>query len=207
MFKILISILLSLIFSLGSLSQEEKTSYFGINIPPLFGTTLELGYELNIKSNLSLDVYGGYTFNNELESKCFEENEKLKVNKMSGGFFKLGVRYNWRKNLNRFAPFIGVNLVNSISIEEGTQEIGGFINNEPTISLEQVVSNRYNLGISGIIGITSNSTKKINLDFGVQFGRLIVNNLLSCKSYMPGMGIVYNENRIQGVFRIKYRIN
>jgi hypothetical protein len=207
MTKVILSILTLITLNLGSFSQNERTSYLGVNMPPLFGTAIELGYELNLKPQLTFNVSSGYTFNSELNGSCKKENARLKISKKSGGFIKIGVRYNWRKNFNKIAPFFAVNLVNSISIEEGTQEMGAIINGEPTLWVESVFSNNYNLGVSGIIGITGNSTNRFNFDLGIQVGRVVVNNLLDCRSYMPGMGSGFLENRVQGILRLKYRIS
>ena len=85
--------------------------------------------------------------------------------------------------------------------------MGAIINGEPTLWVESVFSNNYILGVSGIIGITGNSTNRFNFDLGIQVGRVVVNNLLDCRSYMPGMGAGFLENRVQGILRLKYRIS
>lgn len=196
-------IILFLLIGIGGISinaQPEQNNYFGINLMPLFGNTLELGYERNIKPNLSINLYSGYVFNSKLNSP-FKIGTPYDLKNKSGGFIKIGVRYNFRKDLNKFALFTGLNIVNAFAIEEGDYD-SDFNNN--TLN-ELAISESYNLGINGIIGVTSPATKRINIDLGLQIGKIVINNLLDYHSYMPGMGVNYGIC-VQGIIRIKYRI-
>jgi hypothetical protein len=122
----------------------------------------------------------------------------------SGFFLKLETRHNFRKEHKRFAPFIGFNIVNSLAIEEGVTNILF----DSSTSKEPIKRNSYNLGLNGILGITSPSNKKLNIDLGIQFGKLLVDNLVDFHSYMPGMGVNFiGGMRLQGIVRIKYKIN
>ncbi|MEN8928614.1 MAG: hypothetical protein ABF242_02945 [Flavobacteriales bacterium] len=201
-----------LLFSFNYFSQEgkieqEKTQYISINLPPLLGNTIELGYEKNKNLNWSFDVYGGYTFDSKLNGLCTKEYTGLEIQEKSGGFLKIGARYYWRKKIKILSPFIGVSLVNSISVEKATQQTGRFENGLPTLYIEDIISKKYNLGISAVIGITIKATSRFNFDLGIQAGGLIVNNLVDCNSYMPGMGAEGLLGKTQGVLRLKYRIN
>ena len=199
--KIILIVFLSLSFLLKINAQSEKPQFVGINLIPLLGTAIELGYELNLKPNLAFDFHTGYMISAELAGPL-RIGTPYMLQKNAGFFFKIGSRYNFRSNLNKFAPFIGINIVNAIAIEEG------FYHESDAVLSEWVEENSYNLGVSGIIGITSPATKRINVDLGVQVGKLLVNNLLAYQSIMPGMGVeFYYELRIQGVLRVKYRIN
>ena len=200
--KTLILLILLIGFRISSKAQSEKTNYLGVNLIPLIGNTLELGYEVNIKSNFSVDIYAGYVFNSNMSSPL-KIGTQYDLTKKSGFFIKTGTRYNLRKELNKFAPFIGLNLVNAIAIEKGIYD-PDFDYNTPN---EPVAKNSYNLGVNGIIGITTPATKKINIDLGVQIGTLLIDNLLDFHSYMPGMGVDVGDGvRIQGIVRIKYLI-
>ncbi len=198
-------VLLILLFGFGSKSvngQSEKSNYFGINVFPLIGNTLELGYELNIKPNFSIDLYSGYVFNSKLRSPL-KKGTKYDLENKSGFFMKIGARYNLRSDLNKFAPFFGINIVNAMAIEKGVFD-DDFDNHTPN---ERVVGNSYNLGLNGIIGITSSAIKRINIDLGLQVGKVVLNNLLDFHSYMPGMGVSFGSGlRVQGVLRVKYRL-
>ena len=198
-------VIIILLIGFGSIpvnAQSLKSNYLGINLIPLVGNTLELGYELNIKPNLSVDLYSGYVFNSKLSSP-FKKGTQYDLDNKSGFFIKTGIRYNLRNDLKKFAPFIGFNIVNAIAIEKGIYD-PDFDNN--TLN-EPVLRNSYNLGLNSVIGITSPATKRINIDFGLQIGTTLVNNLIDFHSYMPGMGVNFgSELRIQGILRIKYLI-
>lgn len=198
-------VIVILLIGFGSMSvnaQSEKSNYLGINLIPLVGNTLELGYELNIKPNLSVDLYSGYVFNSKLSSSLRKETQYDLENK-SGFFIKIGARYNLRNDLKKFAPFIGFNIVNAIAIEKGIHD-PDFDNNTPN---DPILRNSYNMGLNGVIGITSPATKRINIDLGLQIGTTLVNNLIDFHSYMPGMGVDFGSGlRLQGLLRIKYLI-
>lgn len=200
--RAIILLILLIGFGIPVNAQSEKINYLGINLIPLFGNTLELGYELNTKPNLSYDFYFGYVFNSKLSSPL-KKGTQYDLENKSGFFIKIGARYNLRKDLKKFAPFIGLNIVNAIAIEKGIYN-PDFDNNTPN---EPVVRNSYNWGFNGVIGITSPATKRINVDFGLQIGTTLINNLLDFHSYMPGMGVNLGSGlRIQGILRVKYLI-
>jgi hypothetical protein len=188
-------------FGISSKAQLIKTDYIGINLIPLIGKTLELGYEANIKSFISADIYAGYVFNSKLSSPYLMGSSYEFSNK-SGLFLKLGTRYNLRNDIKKYAPFIGLNVVNAIAIEEGVND-PDFDDNTPNDPLNK---NSYNLGIDGILGFTSPSNKLLNIDIGFQIGYILIDNLIDFHSYMPGMGVNFDNIRIQGILRIKYKI-
>jgi hypothetical protein len=203
--KITLTTFMLVIGLLSHLSaQTTKTNYIGLNLPPMLGTALDIGFERNIKPNFSVDLYTGYVFNSRLDSPL-KKGSLFELDKKSGFFLKLGARYNLRKDLSKFAPFLGLNIVNAVALEEGTY-VG---EDTPSIPYsDPIVNNSYNLGISGIIGVTSPADKKLNVDVGIQVGRLLVDDLLDFHSYMPGMGVKYGSVlRFQGIVRIKYRLN
>ncbi len=140
-----------LLIGFGSISvnaQSEKSNYLGINLIPLAGNTLELGYELNIKPNLSVDLYSGYVFNSKLSSPL-KKGTQYDLENKSGFFIKIGIRYNLRNDLKKFAPFIGLNIVNAIAIEKGIYD-PDFDNN--TLN-ELVLRNSYNMGLMVWLGL------------------------------------------------------
>ena len=184
-------------------AQEDRSKYLGLNISPLFVNALELGLDYTIKPNSSFNIYTGYVFNSPLNSPFKKGTQYLLTNK-SGFFLKLEARHNFRKEHKRFAPFIGFNIVNSLAFEEGVTNILF----DSSTSKEPIKRNSYNLGLNGILGITSPSNKKLNIDLGIQLGKLLVDNLVDFHSYMPGMGVNFiGGMRLQGIVRIKYKIN
>lgn len=207
MLKLITITIFFLSFFTNSFTQDSTSSYIGFNVPPALGNTIELGFEINPKSTLTFDIYGGFTFNSKLNGICSKVYTGLEINNKSGAFIKLGARYNWRNSLSKFAPFFGVNITNAISMEKGTQD-EYFISENDGFTSRKIPFNtkKYNVGLSGVIGVTSPSTNRFSMDLGIQFGGLLLDNLVGCNSYMPGMGSNLGL-RLQGVFRIKYRIN
>ncbi|MCK4661616.1 MAG: hypothetical protein KAT68_02020 [Bacteroidales bacterium] len=180
----------------------NDNNYLSINTVPILGKTLELGYDANIKQNFSLDIYIGYVFNSKLSSPYKIGTQYELINK-SGYFLKTGTKFILKNNLKIFKPFFGLNLVNAIVIEKGIYDK----DSDYYTPNEIVNQNSYNLGINGIIGFTSPATKRINIDIGIQTGKILINNLLDFHSYMPGMGVNFPDGvRLQGILRIKYRM-
>jgi hypothetical protein len=103
MYKIIAISFFLFSFCLKSYSQDSTTSYVGINLPPMIGSTIELGYEINSKPYLTFDVYGGYTFNSKLNG-FHKLGDGINFSKKSGGFIKFGARINGRKKLNNLPP-------------------------------------------------------------------------------------------------------
>lgn len=197
-------------------AQPDRTSYLTFNIPPVLGSTVELGYELNFSPQLTFEVNGGYLMNTSIDSPLkilTEHNFESK----SGFFVMPGVRFNLRKDSGKFAPFIGINLTNSIALEHGIY-YDGFPDSEAQ-SGDEFSNTSYNLGLTGIIGFTTPSTNKISCDAGIRAGKLLINNLIDIHSYMPGMGINHGNGwrtlgipeidmgaRYSLMVRLKYRI-
>lgn len=201
--RTLVIIVLLIGVGLTSKAQPDKPNCIGINVLPLLSKTLEIGYEKNFSPYISCDLYTGYVFNSNMDSPRKVGTDYELTNK-SGFFIKIGARYNVRKDFNKIAPFIGLNIVNALAIEEGNYN-PDVENNTPD---EPVKRNSYNLGLNGIIGLTSPARKRINVDIGLQIGTVLINNLLDFHSYMPGMGVDFGGGvRIQGIARIKYLIN
>jgi hypothetical protein len=182
-------------------AQTNKTDYLSINIIPILGSTLELGYERNFNPHFNSSIYCGYVFNSHLGS-IYKIGTSYELKKKSGVFVKIGTRINFRKDDDKFAPFFGLNVINSLAIEEGIND-PDFNESTPGEFIER---NSYNLGFSGILGLTSPSSKKLSMDLGLQIGYVIINNLVDFHSYMPGMGTNFDGPRFQGVLRIKYKI-
>lgn len=206
-----------LIFGLavGSINaQPEKSSFFGINLPPIRVTMVELGYELNSSPYLTFELYGGYLINTTTNSSLTILTGH-NFERKSGFFLMPGARFNFRRDPSKFAPFIGMNLVNSVAIEQGTY-YDGFTHYEAG---DEFSYNSYNLGLTGIIGLTTPSTARISCDIGIRAGKLLINNLIDIHSFMPGMGVGHGDGwrtlGVQGMdigarysfmARLKYRI-
>ncbi len=186
-------------------AQPDNSTYVGINLPPILGTEVELGYEQNPSPHLTIELFGGYLINSTVDSPT-KIGTVHNFEKKSGLFIKPGSRFNLRRDPAKFAPFIGLHLVNSVAIEKGVYH-DGFPGYESRAG-ERFSNIAYNLGFIGMIGLTTPLTTRIGGEVGIQAGKLLVDNLIDFHSYMPGMRVkIENGIRFQGVVRIKYKIN
>ncbi len=186
-------------------AQPDNSTYFGINIPPMLGTTVELGFERNSSPHLTIELFGGYLINSTIDSPT-KIGTVHNFERKSGFFIKPGARFNFRRDPVKFAPFIGLHLVNSVAIEKGVyyDSFPGY----ETRAGERFSNNAYNLGLTGMVGLTTPLTTRFGGEVGIQAGKMLVDNLIDFHSYMPGMGVkTKNGIRFQGVFRIKYAVN
>jgi hypothetical protein len=165
-------------------AQPYNSTYIGINLPPILGTAVELGYERHSSPGLTFELFGGYLINSPIDSPMkimTVHNFKRK----SGLFIKPGARFNIRRDPAKFAPFVGLHLVNSLAIENGVyhDDFNGYEGDERFSNIA------YNFGVIGMIGITTPLTNRIGGEVGIQTGRLLIDNLIDFHSYMPGMGV------------------
>ncbi len=169
----------------------DSNSYFGINIVPISGSTIELYYEKNLKTFLILSLSLGYTINSKISSvlKVGEGN----FIKKTGLFLKIEPKLIIRRNIQKPSLFLGMNINNSIIDEE----------------TDLIKNNSYILGICGIFGVNSGQIlKRLSMDLGFQYGYKVIGKLIgSYHSYIPGMGVGHlGKARIQGILIIKYKI-
>ena len=190
--------------SLAIRAQPDRPDYIALNLAPLPATMLELGYEHNHSPRLTLELYGGILVNSKIDSpiKVFTG---YVFDRKSGFYIMPGIRYNLRRDQSGWAPFIGLHLVNSIAVEHGVYGFGpkGFDadggNEDPPSTQfclgsgfplpDEFSKNSFNLGLAGMIGLATPTTRMISGDVGIRAGKLLVDNLLSVHSYMPGMGV------------------
>lgn len=191
------------LITLESRAQDERLDNLTFNLPPLLGSTIELGWERSIRPRWSFDVSAGYVFNSPLSSP-FAIGTTIELTRKSGMFLKIGGRYNLRSSYKTFGPFIGMNVVNAYAIEEGVYTPFPTF---PQDSISTPVSqNSYNLGLGFVLGVVSPSYGRFSFDAGLQIGAMLVDHLLSYHSYMPGQGVDLGGIRLQGILRVKYAL-
>lgn len=181
--------------SVFAISQVVTSNYVGMNVFPIMSTTTEIGYEANPKKWLAYNVHAGYVHDSSIDSPVKVESN-YDFRKRGGYFMKLGGRMSFRKKATHFAPFLGGNIVNAIAIERANP-------NEFSFS-EPIRQSTYNLGVNITAGLTSGLGKRFGFDVGIQYGGLLIDNLLDIESFMPGMGVnLGNGSYIQGILRLK----
>ncbi len=200
----LLMLLIATLYATESRAQSDIHDYISINLPPLIGTTLELGYEHNRSSHWSYDASLGFTVNSPLQGSTLV-GSCIDYERKSGAFLKLGVRYGTRKSYDRYTPYLGAVMVNALCIERATVEDCIY----PQIPIPTYTENKssYALGVAGVIGVASPSDRIFSWDIGIQMGDAVVNNTIGYyESYIPGMGVYTLGVRVQGILRLKYAI-
>ncbi len=195
-----ISLLVLLFFAAtgSARAQPGRPGYIALNIAPVPATMLELGYEHNHSPRLTLELYGGILVNSKIDSPI-KVGTLYDFDRKSGFYIMPGIRYNLRRDQSGWAPFVGLHLVNSIAVERGVYgfdstgndaDDGNEVSPSTAFCLGSGFStNSFNLGLAGMIGLTTPTTRMISGDVGIRAGKLLVDNLLSVHSYMPGMGV------------------
>ncbi len=185
-----------------SFSQtNDSASYFGFNIAPVFMTQVDFVFEKAINPYITGQLSGGFVVNAPYGS-LHKIGTTKSLSKRQGGFLRIGVKGHLKDKF--ISPFIGGLIINILSIEEGFSEC------PDTIICFQSVPNfsntSYNLGVSGIVGLTIKPLKRFKIDFGVQIGVLLIDRLSDYHSFTPGMGINWNPMKTQFITEIKYKL-
>ena len=192
---ILLLIFLTFRFTYGT----EKQKYIGVNIgPAVLSRDISVVYEHDISPFLTAYTCGGVVFNATMGSmlKC---NDGHSFDLRSGASLKAGIKTHFN---SQFTPFVGAYLINGLSYEKGFfKEME--MHNSPSVPFNKV---GYNLGLAASIGLSTELGKRIKVDFGIQSGSLLVNNLSSIQSYAPGMGINFGTLNFQWILELKYRL-
>jgi hypothetical protein len=177
----------------GNISWNKE---IGINLLQIPATSLDLSYEISNNPRYSYILNAGYTLN---YANCFDwigfflsphakcGNDGYSLKKQTGGFIKAGMKYNFRKTIekrNNF--FIGAFFTNSLIYEKATFENRDI----PNSQVEELKHYVYIFGVTGAFGYNFKITDKINSDAGVQISvpSKKFKDLYGYQNYIPGMG-------------------
>jgi hypothetical protein len=207
--KIVFLITISLI-CIKSWGQDNLSwnKEIGINILQIPATTLDLSYEISNNSRYSFVLNTGYTLN---YSNCFDwigfflsphykcGNDGYSLKKLTGGFIKVGLKYNFRKTIERRNNFyIGAFFTNSLIYEKARFENWDI----PSSQVEEL--NHYNhiFGITSAFGYNFKISEKLNLDSGVQISLPSekFEDLYGYQNYIPGMGYMETCGSKRSIF-------
>ncbi len=168
----------------------------GINLLQIPATTIDLSYNFAFKPRYSLLLNTGYTLNYASSFdfagfflsphfKCGNNGYSMK--NQSGGFLKIGIKYNLRKAIednNYF--FFGGFITNSLIHEKAEY------NNldVPTSQNEYLNHTVFIWGVNGEIGYNFKISNRLNSDFGVQISlpSKEYTEMYGYRNYIPGMG-------------------
>ena len=189
-------IILCLLSFLTAKGQSNKAVYLGTNLLQIPTLTINGNISFDIKPYLSPIIDLGYTFNYSkgfdfigyaLTPHCKCSNDGYDLNNQSGGYIKLGVFLNLRKDFSRRNyPFIGLFLTNSFVHEKGI-----YLPPEQSIPIEiQVNQTKYIIGFSSSLGYGFSLTERLksNIEFQISYPSKKYQDLYGYRNYIPGMG-------------------
>ena len=202
----------------NALGQEKGNwdSSIGIGLLQITTSTLDLTYEFSNNPRYSMIVNPGYTMNyvQSLDfigfflsphSKC--GNDGYKMYNQSGGFVKLGMKYNFRNSFEKTNYFyLGAFLTNSLIYEKAEYENWDIPNSDAEFLSHKVFVS----GLTGAVGYNFRFSEKFNSDVGVHISKpsKSYGDLYGYTNYIPGMG--YMETCGKGgifpmlIFTLKY---
>ena len=218
--KFIATVILVLISVNGFGQQKEEWSHeLGINLLQIHTSTLDLSYEITNNPRYSMIFSSGFTINasNNFDllgfilsphSKC--GNNGFSMQKQSGGFVRIGMKYNFRSTMEkRNYFFIGASLTNSFIYEKAEYSIWD-TNITPAQSLSHSV---YIIGASGVAGYNFKISNKLSSEFGLQISvpSNKIKDLYGINHYIPGMGFIEtcdSKRRVFPIFflNLKYKL-
>ena len=117
----------------------------------------------------------------------------------AGGFAKVGLKYNFRKTLEKTNNFfVGTFITNSFIYEKAEYQNWDIPNSQVEVLNHYI----YIFGIAGAIGYNFKITTKFNSDFGVQISvpSRKFKDLYGYNNYVPGMGFMDTCDAEKSIF-------
>jgi hypothetical protein len=201
---------------------QEKENWnhdIGINLLQIPATTIDLTYELSNNPRYTMIINPGYTINyaNSFDFigffltphyKCGNNGYSMK--KQTGGFLKIGMRFNFRNKTEKKNYFyLGAFMTNSLINEKAKYENWDI----PNSQVENLNQNIFILGLTGAVGYNLRISNKLNSDLGVHISIPSKNydDLYGYRNYIPGMGFMETCGGARIfpmiVLNLKYRLN
>jgi len=208
-----------LIFLIGltSYSQTDKKYFMGVNLLQLPTSTINVNYSIDYVPYLTPIIDIGYAFgyneNYDLIGKLLTAHIKLydgyTIEKLSGGYLKIGGFLNLRKNFEKQNFFhLGLFLTNSIVYEKGLYLSP--IDSRPAYYAGKIDHTLYVMGLSTSLGYECKITNRLktHMDFQLSFPTHNYLDLYSYSNFIPGMGFKDTENNVfpMLVLNLKYRL-
>lgn len=189
-------------FTIGKAAiSQDKGSWrhdIGINLLQIPATTIDLTYEFSNNMRYTIVANSGYTIN---YAKSFDfigffltphykcGNNGYSIKKQSGGFIKIGAKYNFRNKIEKKNYFyLGAFLTNSLIYEKAEYENWDI----PNTPIEHLSHNVFIFGATAAVGYNFKISNKLSSDFGVNISMPMKNytNLYGYCNYIPGMGFM-----------------
>lgn len=176
--------------------KEKWNHDIGINLLQIPATTFDLTYELSQNPRFTMIVNPGYTLNyaNSFDFigfflsphyKCGNDGYSMK--NQSGGFIKIGMKFNFRKKTEKNNYFyLGAFMTNSLISEKAEYKNWDI----PNSQVEYLDHKIFIAGLTGAVGYNFRISDKLNSDFGAYLSipSKNYNDLYGYRNYIPGMG-------------------
>ena len=219
--RIILIFWISIIVSGNIYCQDRNVWHheIGINLLQIPSTTIDLSYFFAKKPRYTIIVNSGYTLNyaNSFDFigffltphyKC--GNNGYLIKKQSGGYLKIGLKYNFRKSFAKNNYFFVGGFLSNSRIYENAEYKNWEVPNSQIEELEHTV---FVFGLTGLFGYNFKITEKLHSDFGVQISipSKTYEKLYGYSNYIPGIGYMETcgGERIFPliVLNLKYRLN
>lgn len=198
--NIKIAFCLTIVFTIGKVALgQDKTNWnhdVGINLLQIPATTVDLTYEFSNNPKYTMVVNTGYTIN---YAKSFDflsfllvphykcGNLGYTLKKQSGGFIKVGAKYNFRKGIEKknyfyLGAFFTSSLVNENATYDGWED--------PSSRIDYLSHKVFIFGLTGAVGYNFKISNKLTSYIGVHISApsKSFNDMYGYCNYIPGMG-------------------
>jgi hypothetical protein len=176
--------------------KERWSHDIGINLLQIPATTIDLTYETANNPRYTMIFNPGYTINysNSFDFigfllsphyKC--GNDGYSIKKLSGGFIKIGMKFNLRKTTEKRNYFyLGAFMTNSMIYEKAEYENWEI----PNSRIEHLNQKTFIIGLTAAVGYNFKISDKLTSDFGVHISIPSKNydDLYGYSNYISGMG-------------------
>jgi hypothetical protein len=182
---------------LDSIAQSDNWRHeISTNLLQIPSNTIDLEFQLSRKSWYTLIINPGYTINYStsydfigffLSPHCKCANKGYSMRNQSGPYFKVGIRYNFRRNETRDNYFFIGGLLNNSFVHERA------VYNNPDTEIpesDMVEHTQFVYGLTGWTGYNFKIKGRISSDFGLQISipSKGYNFLYGNQRYIPGFG-------------------
>jgi hypothetical protein len=188
------------IIAVNVFGQEKATwnHTIGLNLLQLPATTIGLSYELTNHPRFALVINPGFTLN---YAKSFDfigfvlsphykcGNDGYMIKQQSGGFLKIGMKFNFRGSMNKENYFyLGAFNTNAVVFEKAEFENWEI----PDAPVEFLSHKLLIIGLTGAIGYNVRLSDRLKADFAVHLSVPSKNyrDLYGYTNYIPGMGFM-----------------
>lgn len=188
--------------SITAVNAQKKIRATYINLPPLIGTSIEVGQEYVVKPNKPIDIAAGIVINSNYLKQYHKADVSYEITQRSGLYLKVSKKFIARKFEDKLGPYFGVFISNGLGFEKATYEPK---RPYPTPG-EGEKANKFSYisGLGFTLGINPPQNTPFGLEPGIQVGISPFNNQLQGFKYTPGLGRNLMGFYLQGILKFRF---